>query len=164
MHQQIRTVDHALLNKKSVEFCTIGYEQSSIDEFLLRLNINKIITLVDVREMPLSRKKGFSKNGLRENLNSIGVDYVHFKSLGAPKPLRDFAKSGGDWSIYTERYTELLSKNNLDIDRLIELSSFQKICLLCFERDPMFCHRSLVANRMIARSKQLYLSCNHIRY
>ncbi|MBK6650144.1 MAG: DUF488 domain-containing protein [Betaproteobacteria bacterium] len=43
---------------------TLGYEGLTIDAFIARLQAAQVKTVVDVRELPLSRKKGFSKTGL----------------------------------------------------------------------------------------------------
>jgi hypothetical protein len=45
--------------------------------------------LVDVRELPLSRRRGFSKTALSDALRAAGIDYVHVKALGTPKPNRE---------------------------------------------------------------------------
>ena len=56
---------------------TIGYEGSSIEDFLATLTHVGIDLLIDVRDVPISRKKGFSKNGLAQQLRAQGVDYLH---------------------------------------------------------------------------------------
>ena len=48
---------------------TIGYQSKSIDDFISRLRNHDISTLIDVREVPISRKKGFSKTVFSEYLN-----------------------------------------------------------------------------------------------
>jgi uncharacterized protein (DUF488 family) len=60
-----------------MKICTIGYEGLDIDAFMSLLAENDIETVVDVREMPLSRKPGFSKKALEAALNLSGRDYVH---------------------------------------------------------------------------------------
>ena len=61
---------------------TVGYEGLDIDSFLSLLAENDIETVVDVREMPLSRKPGFSKKSLEAVLNLSGREYVHMVALG----------------------------------------------------------------------------------
>jgi uncharacterized protein (DUF488 family) len=53
-----------------------------------------IDVLIDVRDVPLSRKKGFSKNGLAQILADADIEYVHLKGLGDPKDGRDAARAG----------------------------------------------------------------------
>ena len=73
---------------------TIGYEGSSLEDFVATLLAANINTLVDVREVPVSRRKGFSKNALREVLEDAGLTYVHLIGLGDPKEGRDAAREG----------------------------------------------------------------------
>ena len=62
----------------------LGYEGLSIDEFCSQVLTQGVSVVVDVRLNALSRKPGFSKNGLRAALAQAGVDYLHF-------PVRDRA-------------------------------------------------------------------------
>ena len=76
------------------EILTIGYEGSDIESFMERIILAEVEVLVDVRELPLSRKRGFSKVKLREAVEAVGIEYLHFRDLGDPKPGRDAAKIG----------------------------------------------------------------------
>src|SRR3546814_4400352 len=86
---------------------TIGYEGSDIAHFLLTLQQCGIKRVIDVREVPLSRKRGFSKTALAAKLVESGVDYRHFKALGDHKPGRD-AMRRGDFSAFGDVYSEHL--------------------------------------------------------
>ena len=114
--------------------------------------------------MPLSRKKGFSKNQLRELLAGEGIDYLHLKTLGAPKELRDRLRQNGSWSEYTQGYEKVLATQNHEIKTLINLARESQICLLCFERDPEVCHRSLVAEKIRMQENSHNFKVEHIRY
>jgi len=149
----------------STVFHTLGYEQSEPEEYIRRLRKHGVSVVVDVRDMPLSRKRGFSKNQLRELLAAAGIDYIHVQTLGAPKPLRDGLRSGGSWWNYVKAYTSgVLARRSEDIEFLIDLASRERVSLLCFERDPGECHRSLVAHEMVRRSNGHNLQVEHIRY
>jgi uncharacterized protein (DUF488 family) len=124
---------------------TIGYEGINVDELISILNDVGTNILVDVRELPLSRKPGFSKNGLREALNAHGIEYCHMRALGCPKDVRHTYREDGDWFRYTERYLEHLSHQQTALEQLRSLT-MQNICtLLCYEADASRCHRSYVA-------------------
>jgi len=152
------------LNATTCIFFTIGYEQSEPREFLRRLQQNLVEVVVDVRDMPLSRKRGFSKNQLQELLESVDIEYIHVKALGAPKSTRDPLRAGGSWWEYVKGYNRVLAAQTVEVDRLIELARGKRICLLCFERDPAECHRSLIALDMTKRSGTRLLTPEHIRY
>ena len=82
------------------ELLTIGYEGRAIDEFIARLKQFNISRLIDVREIPLSRKPGFSKTSLRERLEDEKIEYVHIKALGSPSPIRNKLKTDWDYDYF----------------------------------------------------------------
>lgn len=125
---------------------TIGYEGLQIDAFLSLLAQHDIETVVDVRELPLSRKPGFSKRALADVLNLSGFEYVHMADLGCPKPVRDRYRSDGDWKLYTEGFMNYLKTQEAAIAELAERAASSNCALLCYEANYNFCHRSMVAN------------------
>jgi uncharacterized protein (DUF488 family) len=124
---------------------TIGYEGLSIEAFLLRLQDMRVQTLVDVRELPLSRKPGFSKRVLTEKLLEVGVRYVHLRQLGCPKSIRDSYRQTGNWSGYVRSFNAYLRTQQVTLRELAAISKGSNICLMCFEADFNYCHRSIVA-------------------
>lgn len=149
---------------KTVVFHTIGYEQNEPKAFLKLLRANQVEMIVDVRQMPLSRKKGFSKNQLRELLATEGIEYCHLQTLGAPKTIRDRLRENGSWWEYVKGYEKVLASRQEDIRELIAFAGDRRICLLCFERKPEECHRSLVAREMEKQGNGSNLEVKHIRY
>lgn len=125
---------------------TIGYEGLDVAAFMSLLAENAIETVVDVREMPLSRKPGFSKKVLENALNLAGREYVHMVALGCPKPVRDRYREDGNWSRYTERFLEYLATQEDSVAELSALAATSDCALLCFEADYNHCHRSLVSD------------------
>lgn len=130
---------------------TIGYEKSTIDEFVDRLADAEIEVLVDVRELPLSRKKGFSKNGLNAAVLKAGIDYLHVKALGDPKPGREAARAGNH-ALFVEIFTQHIDGENaqLALNELADTVKGKRVCLTCFERHHEGCHRKIVAERLSA--------------
>lgn len=128
---------------------TIGYEGTDIDRFVRTLTAVGIEAVADVRAVPLSRKKGFSKNSLREHLEKAGIKYLAMQELGDPKEGRDAAKAG-DYDRFRAIYSVHVDKpTSADaIEMLAAASEEQAVCLLCFERDPKTCHRLIVGERM----------------
>jgi uncharacterized protein (DUF488 family) len=126
---------------------TIGYEGTDIDRFVATLKAVGIMTLADVRAIALSRKKGFSKTSLQARLEEEGIGYSHFVELGDPKPGREAARAG-QLDAFRRIYTSHLglAASGAALQSLADLASSQLTCLLCFERDPATCHRSLIAN------------------
>jgi len=131
---------------------TIGYEGLDLDGFMSLLSSHGVDTVVDVREMPLSRKPGFSKKALASALNLSGVEYVHMVRLGCPKPVRDDYRDDGDWDRYTVRFLEHLKTQRAAVAELADMVESSTCALLCYEADSNFCHRSFVASAVSRRS------------
>lgn len=124
---------------------TIGYEGLEVSAFLSLLKNNGIHKVVDIRELPLSRKPGFSKKTLAELLLASGFEYMHMPALGCPKPVRDRYKHDGNWNYYTVGFTQYLATQQDAIAELAAMAAVDNCALLCYEADPNFCHRSMVA-------------------
>ncbi|MBB3283190.1 DUF488 family protein [Mitsuaria sp. BK037] len=124
---------------------TFGYEGLPIEAFIERLKQARVQLIVDVRELPLSRKKGFSKTAFREALATAGIAYEHRPALGCPKPVRDRYKADGDWQVYTRGFLAHLATQQAEIADLARATQAQTACLVCFEADFGFCHRTYVA-------------------
>lgn len=124
---------------------TIGYEGATMDEFLLALKDAGVERIIDVRALPLSRRPGFSKTPLRSALAEAGIDYVHLKALGTPTEGRAAARAGrqGDLErIYSDQLA--LPEAMVQAEQMKELAAEMPSALLCFERDPKHCHRTLL--------------------
>jgi uncharacterized protein (DUF488 family) len=125
---------------------TIGYEGLDVQSFVSLLIKNHVHTVVDIRELPLSRKPGFSKRSLSDILKGAGLDYVHMVSLGCPKLVRDRYKKDGCWKRYTEGFLKYLSDQTQAVSELADRAAEKNCVLLCFEADYRVCHRSFVAD------------------
>jgi uncharacterized protein (DUF488 family) len=124
---------------------TIGYEATTMADFLAALTAAGVRRVIDVRALPLSRRPGFSKSSLAASLAETGIDYVHLKALGTPKRGRDAAKKG-DVATLTAVYDEQLElpEAQAAAARMLELAGELPSALLCYERDPCHCHRTLL--------------------
>lgn len=127
---------------------TIGYEGASLAAFVDTLQLSGVTLLVDVRDYPLSRKKGFSKRALASALQDAGIGYEHWRSLGAPRRLRYALKESNDWDAFEQAFDRILDDRNAELEALAGRVQDEVACLMCFEHDHRVCHRSLVASRM----------------
>lgn len=135
----------------------IGYEGSTAKQLLDTLQNVGVEVLADVRELPLSRKKGLSKTSLAQGLAEKNIDYLHYRMLGDPKPGRDAARSG-DHAEFERIFLNHLATPGaqdalLDLLRVAEMRS---TCLLCFERCASVCHRSYIADRAVNMGFTVY--------
>jgi uncharacterized protein (DUF488 family) len=130
---------------------TVGYEGRDVDSLISMLQSHAIDCLLDVREMPLSRKPGFSKSALQQHLTENHIQYIHLKKLGSPKSLRDRLKETGNYERFFESITHHLSEAGEAVNAAYAYVSHHRCCILCFERLPQFCHRSVVAQKIKER-------------
>jgi uncharacterized protein (DUF488 family) len=132
---------------KARKLFTIGYEQTPAQSVLDELERAGVKLLVDVRAVASSRRPGFSKNQLAAGLDARGISYLHLRGLGTPKDGRIAARSGqfdALRTIYARHLKTPQAREELD-----ELSSLVKtsgpVCILCYERDHLHCHRRWIA-------------------
>jgi uncharacterized protein (DUF488 family) len=124
---------------------TIGYESTTVAEFLAALKQAGVERVIDVRAVPNSRRPGFSKNVLRNALAEVGIDYVHLRALGTPADGRAAARAGRHQDL------ERIYAGQLELPeaiaqgaQMLELAKEKPSALLCYEREPGGCHRTLL--------------------
>jgi uncharacterized protein (DUF488 family) len=126
---------------------TIGYENATQGDVIGRLKDAGVEVVIDVRAVPSSRRAGFSKNILAASLHEAGIDYVHLKALGTPKPGRDAARKGHVdemHAIYNRHLEE--PQAQLQLVEATDIARDRKAALLCYEADAAGCHRRIVAD------------------
>lgn len=124
---------------------TAGYEGLTIETFISRLQQARIDKIIDVREYPLSRKPGFSKRAFAEHLAAAGIQYEHIPALGCPKPIRNQYKVDANWGAYASEFRSYIKTQDEVVWGVIAEATEQRACMICYEADASFCHRSLIA-------------------
>ncbi len=132
----------------SRELFTVGYEGIDIDNFVTYLKDNAIDCLLDVREIPLSRKRGFSKTALCERLKQENISYVHFRELGSTKSIREKLKANHDYLSFFNKMDKYLTNKIETIENAYYYVRKNTCCLMCFERLAATCHRKIVARKI----------------
>ncbi len=111
--------------------------------------------MLDVRAVPLSRKAGFSKNVLAASLSAGGIGYVLDRRLGTPKAGRDAARKGRTADMQRIFAAHMLAQDaQAGLSDAVSLAGANTVCLLCFERAPHDCHRSILASLIRQRTGQ----------
>lgn len=130
---------------------TIGYEGATVDAFIDTLAKAGVKTLVDVRAVPQSRKPGFSKRGLAAALAERGIAYRHLQRLGTPAEGRNAARAG-DTAKMRRVYLDHLEAADAQAEMamLADQARESPSALLCFERQPAECHRSILFEELRA--------------
>jgi uncharacterized protein (DUF488 family) len=131
---------------------TIGYERTPTPEVLIdRLVAAGVERLVDVRAVPRSRRRGFSKRGLGEALEEAGIAYEHWQPLGNPQPFRDLYKSGHRAAGRPGYLAHLQGEASDDVDALADSLAARPTAVMCVEDDPEVCHRRDLAEEIVRR-------------
>ena len=124
---------------------TIGYEGATVGEFLAALQQAGVERVIDVRAVPNSRRPGFSKTPLRNALAEEGIDYVHLRALGTPADGRAAARAGRHEDLKRIYAGQLeLPEAIAEGAQMLDLAREKPSALLCYERDPAQCHRTLL--------------------
>ena len=127
-------------------------------EFLAALQKAGVKRVIDVRALPLSRRPGFSKSPLRAALDEAGIDYVHLKALGTPSEGRTAARAGRHEDLKRIYAAQLeLPEAIVQAEQMRELASEKPSALLCYEREPAGCHRTLLLDAVARDAKVTHL-------
>ena len=127
-------------------------------EFLAALQKAGVKRVIDVRALPLSRRPGFSKSPLRAALVEAGIDYVNLKALGTPSEGRTAARAGRHEDLKRIYAAQLeLPEAIVQAEQMRELASEKPSALLCYEREPAGCHRTLLLDAVARDAKVTHL-------
>jgi uncharacterized protein (DUF488 family) len=137
-----------------VEMMTIGHSTLTIDSFLRALQENGVTTLVDVRRFPGSRRHPqFGQDRLFGSLREAGIRAVWREGLGGRRPVRKDSVNTG-WRVDGFRgYADYMQTPAFaaEVDWLMKLADFDSAVVMCAEAVPWRCHRSLIADAVMAR-------------
>lgn len=149
-------------HKEDMSLMTIGYEGRTLEEYMVILLINDVRVLCDVRKNAYSQKFGFSKAQLIKACDGAGIRYEHIPNLGIVSEKRKDLKDQSDYNTLFDDYesTTLIYARN-ELNHLFKLlQSEKRIALTCFERDPLQCHRSRIAKKLMSISQCNYTLLN----
>ncbi|MCX6361489.1 MAG: DUF488 domain-containing protein [Armatimonadetes bacterium] len=130
---------------------TIGFTETTAESFFARLAAAGVTKVIDVRLNNVSQLAGFAKRqDLPYFLRALaGIGYEHRPEFAPTQEILDaFKKQRGDWSAYEGAFTALLRDRGAE--SVVEPSDLDGACLLCSEREPVHCHRRLVAEHLAA--------------
>ena len=137
---------------------TIGYEGTTVGGFIAALQAAGVERVIDVRALPLSRRPGFSKTPLRLALEETGIEYVHLRALGTPTEGRNAARAGRHEDMARVYAGQLeLPEAIAQSAQMIALAEEKPSALLCMEREPAHCHRTLLLDAVAANAEVVHL-------
>lgn len=128
---------------------TIGYAGHTLNTFIQTLQAKHVSVLLDIRMTPISRKKGFSKSALHQALYDAGITYRHIRTLGSPAELRHSLHTNKDYNAFFASFRAYLQCQEQSLHQAAELVELEQVCLMCVEKCPDECHRSIVADAIV---------------
>lgn len=133
---------------------TLGHSTRPLAELIDLLRAHRVETLVDVRRVPRSsRHPHFGGERLAAALAGAGIGYAHAPGLGGlrrPSP----ASINTAWSNDAFRgFADYMQTDAFagELDALVERAGRERVAILCAEAAPQRCHRSLIADALVAR-------------
>jgi uncharacterized protein (DUF488 family) len=133
---------------------TVGHSTHPIEEFIHILQAHGIHRLIDVRTIPKSRRNPqFSQENLSASLEKTRIQYQHLPGLGGLRhPRKDSTNTG--WRNASFRgYADYMQTPEFaeNLEKLIQLAADAPTAIMCAEAVPWRCHRSLIADALVAR-------------
>ncbi len=157
MHQ----TSHSARITTSLIVLTIGHSTRTIEDFIQTLQAYGVTCVVDVRTIPRSRHNPqFSQDCLPRSLKEAGIGYVHVPALGGLRHTTRHSRNLGWRNESFRGFADYMETPAFEqgVRELLRLARKDKLALMCAEAVPWACHRSLIADALLARG----IRVNHI--
>jgi hypothetical protein len=133
---------------------TVGHSTHPIERFMQLLRQHGVERLVDVRTIPRSRHNPqFNSEALAKSLEHEGIAYAHLKELGGLRHPRPESINTGWRNASFRGYADYMQTAEFEeaLRRLLQLCAEKRCAVMCAEAVPWRCHRSLLADALLAR-------------
>jgi len=133
---------------------TIGHSARTLAEFIRLLQVHGVSRVVDVRTVPRSRHNPqFNKDSLPRELKKAGIGYIHMPGLGGLRHAKRDSINVGWRNASFRGYADYMQTPEFKkaLGELIRLADQDRLALMCAESVPWRCHRSLIADALLAR-------------
>ena len=133
---------------------TIGHSTRPIEEFVGILKAHRIRRLIDVRTVPRSRHNPqFNRENLPASLEAAGIQYKHMPGLGGLRRPRPDSINTGWRNASFRGFADYMQSPPFaeNLEKLIALAREEPAAIMCAEAVPWRCHRSLIADALVAR-------------
>lgn len=148
----VRGICSEVMNRDRHPMFTIGHSTHSAEAFLALLRAHGVEAVADVRSSPFSRfNPQFNREPLEQFLKTNGIRYVFLgKELGARSGDRSCYLDG---RVQYERLAQTLVFQG-GLDRVLQGAGRYRIALMCAEKEPLECHRTLLVAKVLAEHGQ----------
>ncbi|MGH7663896.1 MAG: DUF488 family protein [Gemmatimonadaceae bacterium] len=143
----------------AVEIFTIGHSTRTLEEFLALLRRHDITLVADIRTHPGSRRfPHFDSEVLEASLGEAGIGYAHIAELGGRRRVRPDASPSAWRNASFHGYADYMTTPEFErgLEHLIAFGEGARTVIMCAEAVPWRCHRSLVADALLAREIRVF--------
>ena len=137
------------MTRKKRVLLTVGHSNHALEAFVALLLQHGVTVLADVRSAPYSRfNPQFNRKALDASLEAVGIRYVFMGRALGGRP--------DDPSCYDEdgrvRYDRLAGTPLFreGLERIVDGAGRERIALMCAEKEPLDCHRTILVGRSLA--------------
>ena len=141
-------------SKKPTEVLTVGHSTRTTKEFEALLIAHGVKQVADVRTMPRSRHNPqFNRDRLSRSLQKVGIRYHHIPELGGLRHARPDSINIAWRNASFRGFADYMQTPEFKtaVDELIRLAEMRRTAIMCAEAVPWRCHRSLIADALLAR-------------
>jgi uncharacterized protein (DUF488 family) len=146
------------MSKRMPIIFTVGHSTRTIDELVAMLRAQGVERVVDVRTIPRSRHNPqFNRDVLSKSLRNRRLGYRHMKALGGLRRARADSINTAWRNVSFRGFADYMQTPTFDqaLERLVELAREKPTAIMCAEAVPWRCHRSLIADALLARGCQV---------
>ncbi len=132
---------------------TIGHSTRPIEEFIRLLKAHSVRRVVDIRTVPRSRHNPqYNRGQLSSALHSARIHYRYMPGLGGFRHARPDSVNIGWHNLSFRGFADYMQTSvfRTNLDDLIDLARQERIAIMCAEAVPWRCHRSLIADALLA--------------
>jgi uncharacterized protein (DUF488 family) len=138
---------------------TVGHSTRTLDELIGLVRAHGVELVADVRKIPRSRRHPhFDAATLPRTLRAAGLGYVHLPGLGGLRRQRSDSINRAWRNPSFRAYADHMQTPEFaaEVDRLLDLDRAGRVAIMCAEAYWMRCHRSLIADALVARGEPVF--------
>jgi uncharacterized protein (DUF488 family) len=135
---------------------TVGHSTHPLATFVALVRAHGVTTIADVRKMPRSRRHPqFNLDTLPDTLAAAGLGYTHFVGLGGLRRGQPESINRAWKNPSFRAYADYMQADMFaaELDRLLSLGGRESVAIMCAEAVWWRCHRSLIADALVARGE-----------
>ena len=137
---------------------TVGHSTHPLEAFVALVTAHGVTMIADVRKMPRSRRHPqFNVETLPRSLDAAGLGYVHLGGLGGLRRERPDSINRGWRNPSFRAYADYMQTDEFarELEGLLALAARQRVAIMCAEAVWWRCHRSLIADALVARGESV---------